>query len=126
MQRLLVRYKSDEVRHPLIKIGVKTLTSRHERRAQSSAHDDFVRPAGHSNFPSSVVIDAHGRVVACQRPRQYRNDLSHEGVGWSIFTLALSSTSNVTVCPGSLESVPEWGHAASAGLDREPTITLQG
>jgi hypothetical protein len=65
MKYRLIRNKADEVRRSLIKgCCLKTLTSRDKPRAQSSAHDDFVRPAGHGGFPSLVAIDS-GRATSC-------------------------------------------------------------
>ena len=61
MKYLLIRDKSDEMRQSLIKIsGLKTLKSGDKPRAQSSAHNDLVRPARHSSFPSRVAIDSRG------------------------------------------------------------------
>jgi hypothetical protein len=59
MKRFLVRYRSDEVRRSMVKLSdLKTVAGRRKPRAQSPAHDDFVRPAGHGGFPSLVAIDS--------------------------------------------------------------------
>jgi hypothetical protein len=61
MKYLLIRHKSDEVRHSLIKLsGLKALTSSDKPRAQSSTHDYFIGPARHCGFPSLVAIDPLG------------------------------------------------------------------
>ena len=53
MKYVLIRDNSDEMRQSLIKIsGLKTLKSGDEPGTQSSAHNDLVRPARHSSFPS--------------------------------------------------------------------------
>jgi hypothetical protein len=68
MKDLLIGYRSKEVRHSLIKLGrLKTLTGRDQPWAQSSAHDDFVRPARHGGFPSLVAIVRAGHVAVGRR-----------------------------------------------------------
>ena len=53
MKYVLIRDNSDEMRQSLIKIsGLKTLKSGDKTGTQSSAHNDLVRPARHSSFPS--------------------------------------------------------------------------
>jgi hypothetical protein len=64
MKYFLIWNESDEMRQPPINISdLEALESDDEPGAQSPAHDDSVRSAGHSGFPSWVAIDSWGSVT---------------------------------------------------------------
>ena len=58
MKCFLIRDSPNEMRQSLINIsGLKVLKGGDEPRAQSSPHNDSVRPVRHSSFPSWAEFD---------------------------------------------------------------------